>query len=284
MLGGVDPQRLLEYPERRVAGHVEREQAGRPDLPVMPEPHQRGRQGQVEDQLVQERRLERRVAGVPGRAELRVDGQPPGQAGRLAEQFLVEVVPDPADRLGDQQGRRHRVGEHRDVGAGPVHPPDAYRGTRRDAAPDAQAARPDREDPPPVMRDVGGRGDVEVDPAADDPGRHRPGRHVGDQGGVPARGAPPAPGDHNRQGDPDHVHQPVEVHERRADMESAHRRARDVQGHGPRVNQGAARPYRAPARPRRPGRRYRRAATARGPRRRMPATAGRAPRRPGRWQ
>ena len=61
-------------------------------------------------------------------------------------------------------------------------------GTGGDAAPDAQAAGPDGEDAPPVRRDIGGRGDVEVDPAADDAGRDGPEGDVADQVRVAAHG------------------------------------------------------------------------------------------------
>ena len=75
------------------------------------------------------------------------------------------------------------------------------------------------------MRDVGRRGDVEVDPAADDAGRHGPGGHLRDQRGIAAGGVPAAPGDVDGQGDPDHVHQAVEVHEQRPDVEAVDRGA-----------------------------------------------------------
>ena len=233
MLGGVDPQALLEDPERRVPGHVQREQPRRADRAAAAEPHQQAGQGQVEQQLVQERRLEGCEPFVTLRPELRVDLQAPRQAGGLAEQLLVEVVAQAADGLGDQQGRRDRVHEQRHAGPGPAHPPGPYQRPRGDAAPHTQPARPHREHAPPVVRDVRRGGQVEVDPRADDAGRHCPGRHVGDQRRVAAARRPAPPGDDDGQGDPDHVHQAVEVNERRADMEAVHRRARDMQGHAP---------------------------------------------------
>src|SRR5580700_1342637 len=101
------------------------------------------------------------------------------------------------------------------------------------AAMPPQAPRPDREHAPPVRRDIARRGDIEVDPRADDAGRHRPDRHVGDQVRVTALRFPAPPGDEYRQRYPDDVHQPVDVNERRADMKPADRRAGNVQGHGP---------------------------------------------------
>jgi len=99
----IDPQGLLEDTEGRIPGHVEREQRRRPDLATVVEPDQHRRERQVPDDLVQEGRLEGGVLGVPGRAVRVGDLQRPWQRRGLAEQFLVEVVADPADRLRHQQ-------------------------------------------------------------------------------------------------------------------------------------------------------------------------------------
>src|SRR5262249_1425747 len=82
VLGRVDPQRLLEDPERRVPGDVQREQAGRPDRAVVAQPDEEGHEREVEDQLVQERRVERAVRQVPRRPVGGRDLQPPGTRGR----------------------------------------------------------------------------------------------------------------------------------------------------------------------------------------------------------
>ena len=160
--------------------------------------------------------------------------QRPGQRGGAAEEFLIEVVADPADGLGHQQCRGNRVHEQRHAGPGPVHPPGTdHRGHH--AAPDAQSAVPDRQHPVPVVRDVLRGGQVEVDPAPDDARRDSPQGHVPDQARVAAQGLPAALRDQDRQGDPDHVHQPVEVNVGRAKMKPVHWRARDVktQRHAP---------------------------------------------------
>ena len=195
----------------------------------MAEPDQRQGQRHVPDQLVKERRLEEGEGRVPGRPVGERDLQPPGQAGRPAEQFLVEVVPDPAESLRDEQGGRHRVHDHRHVAADPAHPPDADQDRDRDRAPDAEPAAPGGEDAVPDVRDIHRRGDVEVDTAADDPGRHAPHGDVPDQLGVSAGGGPAAAGHDDRHRDADQVHQRVDVNERRADVEPVDRRARDVQ-------------------------------------------------------
>ena len=55
--------------------------------------------------LVEERRVEQRVVGEAGRDRRvgPVDLEAPRQVGRQAEQLLVEVVAEPAERLRDQQ-------------------------------------------------------------------------------------------------------------------------------------------------------------------------------------
>jgi len=155
----------------------------------MAEPDDEPGKREVPDQLVQERRLEGGVV-----AELRGYRQPvlrrylqaPGQVRRAAEQFLVEVVADPADALGDQQAGRHRVHEHRDVAATFADPPDTDRDRQRYRAPDPEPAIPYGQHPVPDVRDVHRGGDVEVDPAADDAGGHAPQGDV-----VHSSGSPP---------------------------------------------------------------------------------------------
>src|SRR6185312_3492028 len=66
VLGRVDPERLLEDAERRVSRDVQGEQARRLDAAVMAEPDQQRRPGQVENQLIQERRVKRAELRVPG--------------------------------------------------------------------------------------------------------------------------------------------------------------------------------------------------------------------------
>src|SRR5262249_34708360 len=106
---GVDAQRFLEDPVGGVAEHVQREQARRLDLAVVAEPDQHAGPGEVEDQLVQEHRLEGAevqvlVRDAAGHAVLVGDLQAPRQRRRAAEELLVEVVTDPADALRHQQG------------------------------------------------------------------------------------------------------------------------------------------------------------------------------------
>jgi len=201
----------------------------------MAQPHQRRGQRQIPDQLVGERRLKGGIDGVTRRPVGQRDRQPPRQVSRTAEQLLVEVVPDPPDPLGDQQGRRDRVHEQRHIPAVPAHPPRADRGRHRDRAPDPQPAVPHREHAIPDVRDVHRRGDVEVDPPADDSRRDPPQGDIPDQIGITARRPPPATGDDDRRRDAHQVHQRVHMDEQRADMETADRRTGDMHRHLPRL-------------------------------------------------
>ena len=58
VVGGVDPEALLEDAEGRVAGDVEGEEAGGSDLAVVAEPDEEAGEAEVPDQLVEEGRLE----------------------------------------------------------------------------------------------------------------------------------------------------------------------------------------------------------------------------------
>src|SRR5262249_11524502 len=107
--------------------------------------------------------------------------------------------------------------------------PDAYQRSGSYPAPDAEAAVPYREHPPPgVRRDLARRGDVEVDAAADDAGRNRPDRHVGNERRVAPVAAHPALRDQYGKRDADDGHEPVEVDEKGSEVETVDRRARDV--------------------------------------------------------
>ena len=66
--GGVDTQDLLEDAKTRVAGHVEGEQAGWSDHSTAAEPDERAGEREVEDELVEERRVKRVELFVRGRA------------------------------------------------------------------------------------------------------------------------------------------------------------------------------------------------------------------------
>src|SRR4051794_24406371 len=116
-----------------------------------------------------------------------IDVKPPRQARRAAEQLLVEVVADAADRLRDEQAGRRRVEvvavgaarrggggagragakEGGSAGAARVQPQGAGGVPRRDSTPDPEPALPDSERPPPRVRRLVPACDEEVEPAAD---------------------------------------------------------------------------------------------------------------------
>src|SRR3954447_1508861 len=146
---GIDPQRLLEYAKARVAGDVQREDPRRTNPSPSTKDDQGGRQCEIEDQLVEKGRMERREVLVAGGPMGRVDPQAPRQRRRGTEQLLVEVVADPPDGLGDEQARRRAVHEGGDVHASPAQTPDPDGRAQGDSAPDAETTPPDGERPPP---------------------------------------------------------------------------------------------------------------------------------------
>src|SRR4029079_2886829 len=132
----------------------------------------------VVDQLVQERRVERVRERVLRRPVLRVYLEPTGEVGRLAEELRFEPVAKPADALRDEQPWRNRIGE--EPRTLPRSPDDEVPGedAEQDGAPDAEAALPDREEAPPLVRHLVPAGDVVVGAGADDPERDAPDRHA----------------------------------------------------------------------------------------------------------
>src|SRR5665647_628595 len=260
-LGGVDAEHLDPEPTGRVGDDVgpEHPPVAPPVSPVQPD--QQGRGGQVPEHLVQEGRVEERVGWHPVRERRagRIDPQPPREVGRRAEELLVEPVPEPADGLGDQQGRRGRV---REAGEPHVRTPSADPRPHRakgDGAPDAQAALPDRERLHRVAArpEVRGRGGQHVVKAsADDAEGHRPEGDLQHRVGLATAGHPPAGGDPERHDDPGHDRQRVGPHRQRAQVPHRLGRAGDDRGqhcyHRTSPRTPAARPPTTSARSRRP--------------------------------
>src|SRR5206468_7580060 len=110
-----------------------------------------------------------------------VDLQAPRKARRPAEQLLVEVVADPADRLRDEDRRGGRVQHPGDIRPPPSQDPDPDDHPPGDAPPAPQAALPDRERPPPGVRHLVPARDHVVEPPTDDPGRKAPQRTLLDE-------------------------------------------------------------------------------------------------------
>jgi hypothetical protein len=151
----------------------------------------------------------------------RVDLERPWEAGRTPEELLVEVIADPADRLGDQERRRGGVEESRDVGAAAAQDPEASEGAGGDAAPDAEAAVPDRKRSPPMRRHFVPARRQEVKTPADEPRGNGPDRYVLNQVTIAAHALPTARGDRHRREDGDDIGESVGVDEERPDVKAA---------------------------------------------------------------
>ncbi len=138
--------------------------------------------------------------------------QRPGQVGRTPVELLVEPVPEPPDRLGQDQARGNGVGEQAEADPSPpAGKPGAQRPTG-DPAPDPQPTVPDPQhvDRVSVGAEVGVRArDDVVDPRPDDAERNSPSGHVGGDIGRLAARAQPLPGDHDRDRDADQDHKGV---------------------------------------------------------------------------
>ena len=160
-------------------------------------------------------------------AVLGVDVEPPGQIRGLAEQLLVPPVAPAADRLGEQEPGREAVGEQRDALARSPDDDAAGDDAEEDAAPDAEAALPDREGPPPLVRQLVVARDDVVEPRADDARRDAP--DGGAQHEVPVAAAPrPAhAGEADRSDDGDEQRDPVHVDRQRPDVDRAGGRRRE---------------------------------------------------------
>src|SRR5262249_43831635 len=113
--GRVDTEELLERPPERVVRDVEGEQTGWLDAEACPDEDQESCADQVVDELVQEGGMEGRVRQVSLWAVIDVDLEAPREAGRLAEELLVEPVAPAPDPLSYQQPRRGGVREERDA-------------------------------------------------------------------------------------------------------------------------------------------------------------------------
>jgi hypothetical protein len=121
---GIHAQQLFEDAKAGVAGDVQGEQPGGADAAPVPEPHEHGREAEVPDQLVEERGVEGCVVRIALGPVGGVDLESPWEARRAAEQLLVEVVADAADRLGDQQSGRRGIEEGGDAGAASAQNPE----------------------------------------------------------------------------------------------------------------------------------------------------------------
>jgi hypothetical protein len=197
VIRGIDSQEFFPDTSERVPGDVEGEESRRADPAVMSEPDQRSGESEVPDQLVGEGRLEGGELLIARRAMRWRDLKAPWQVRRPAEELLVEVVADAADRLRHQEPGRRGVQEPRDVCAPTAEDDQADCGACSNAAPNSQATVPDRERPPPVWRDQVRAGQIEVEPPTEDSGGESPERDLSNEASIAALSLPAAADDHD---------------------------------------------------------------------------------------
>ena len=177
--------------------------------------------------LVEKRRVVGRLVDRGERPVGGVDLEPPGQVGRLAEELLVPPVADPPHRLRHEQSGREAVGEQPHVGAGALRDVATDEAAERDAAPDAEAALPDREGPPPLVGHLVPARRQVVEPRADDAGTDAPDGAAEDEVPVAAAVDEPVTGDPDADADRREQRQAVHVDRQRADVDGAVRRRRN---------------------------------------------------------
>ncbi len=204
---------------------------------------------EIPDQFVEKRRLhdvrelarrdavERMWVHVTGRIPTVEDLQTPRHRGFPAVELLVEIVPEPADGLRQDDSRGNRVAEGRQRNpATPAADPraDAAEGHR---APDAQAAVPDSERCPesgspgaPIGLPIGSQ---VIQPAAQQSERHSPQRDVVDHAALTAARLPAPVADHQRGDDADNDEQRVRANGQRPKVPDAPRRAGEIGGQRP---------------------------------------------------
>jgi hypothetical protein len=176
--------------------------------------------------------VKRRVLRVCVGAVNGADLEAPWQRCRAAEELLVEVVADPADGLRDEQAGGGGVQEGRDVGTAAAQHDQAGERAAGDAAPDAKAAFPDRQRPPPVVGHLVPTGGQVVDPPADQARRKAPQRDLVDELTPAALALPAAPGQRDRRQQGEGVHHPIGVDEQRPDVQAVDRWAGNGREHG----------------------------------------------------
>src|ERR1700722_18731633 len=164
------------------------------------------------------------------------DLQTPRHRGLAAEKLLVEVVPDPADRLRENDAGCDRVAKRWKRNATtPAGYPGAH-AAKGDGAPDSQSAVPDAqrrnrsgttvaEIRPPVGRQV-------IQPPTDEAERHGPQRDVVDHAALATARRPASVTDQQRGDDPDDDEQGVGPQRDRPKVPHALRRAREVRDDG----------------------------------------------------
>ncbi|CAA0092379.1 Uncharacterised protein [Mycolicibacterium vanbaalenii] len=161
-----------------------------------------------------------------------VDLQAPGKGRRPTVEFLVEVVAEPSDPLGENDSRRDRVAEcGQRYPAQPTGDPGTDR-TERNSAPDTEAAIPYPQcgtEPCSVCAEIRSPvGEYVVHPTTDETKRHRPQRHVVDDAWFASPGHPTPVTDHQRGDDPGDDEQCVGTQRQGPELPDPLRRTRNV--------------------------------------------------------
>ncbi len=231
-VSGIDAKQLLTDTRERVAGDVQREETRRADPPAPAEPDEHGGQREVPQQLVEERRVEGGKALKAGGPVGRVDLESPREARGASEELLVEVVAHATDGLGDEQAGGGGVHEGDGVGVAAAQHPQPGECPAGDAAPDAEAALPDRNRPPPMVRHLVPARRQVVEAPADQPRRKAPQGDLVHEVALTAAALPAARRQGDRRGHGDDVRQAIGVHEDRAEVKAVRRRAGEECDHG----------------------------------------------------
>src|SRR6478735_3461548 len=158
--------------------------------------------------------------------------QTPRQSRWPAVKLLIEVIPQPADRLRQNDSRRDRVTERRQRYAATAAADPCADAAERDRTPDTEAAVPDSQrtqKPGTAVAEVlGPVGDDVVEPTAEQAERHRPQRNVVDDAALAASGFPPSIADDQGHHDADDDEQRIRPNRDRTEIPHALRRTRDV--------------------------------------------------------
>ena len=247
MGGGVVAHQFDPESADAVGRDVQREQPPVAEAELTVGPQQQDEHQQVPQQFVEERRVNHR-GDLPGRHPVEgvhvhhaggiapvEDLHTPRDGGLPAVQLLVEVVAQPADGLRQHDARSNGVTEGRQRNPPAAAGNPGTHTAEEDRAPDTEAALPDPQrgtDTSPARTEVGFPvGEQVIEPAADQPERHSPQRHVVDDAPFAAAGGPPAVTDEQGGDDAGDDAQRVRPDRDRPEIPDALSRTREVGKH-----------------------------------------------------
>ncbi len=248
MCGGVVAQQLDAEPPDAIQGHIGREQSTVTDCEAAVQIDQRGEYQQVPNQLVEERRLhhDRDLPGRDAVERMNVDEsggiptienlQAPRHRGLAAVQLLVEVIPEPTDRLAHHHAWCDRVQEGRQWNSATTTADPGSNGAQGHCTPDTEAAIPDaqrRAQPgaafAKVCLPVGAQ---VVQTPADQTKRDHPQSDVVDHPALTAACGETPVTDHQAHNDPDDDEECVRANRQWPEMPDATRRTGEIRKYG----------------------------------------------------